>query len=262
MPAPSAARFLGYEITVASTCAQDQEAIGDRQAQPPVAQRDGRPARAQRPWSRPSAPRTCQRGKPACRNPMVNDDDYNIVGQIRGRVPGHRPVLPARRRRLPAAPAALGHGDLHAQDPGPQAPLDGDEDGGPPPGQNRDTARAAHVIRGQRRARRAGSHWSHGSAASRSSGRRTRSSPTASTPGPSTRARSWSPGYSRADASSASERMTCRFTTSASSPTSTSPASRSPVGHRSWPAIRRKTLVVCDACHDLIHGHPATPLTQ
>ena len=26
--------------------------------------------------------------------------------------------------------------------------------------------------------------------------------------------------------------------------------------------IRRKTLVVCDGCHDLIHGHPATPLTQ
>ena len=32
----------------------------------------------------------------------------------------------------------------------------------------------------------AGNHWSHGSAAFRSSGRRTRSSPTASTPGPST----------------------------------------------------------------------------
>jgi group II intron reverse transcriptase/maturase len=26
--------------------------------------------------------------------------------------------------------------------------------------------------------------------------------------------------------------------------------------------IRRKTLVVCGDCHDLIHGHPATPLTQ
>jgi group II intron reverse transcriptase/maturase len=26
--------------------------------------------------------------------------------------------------------------------------------------------------------------------------------------------------------------------------------------------IRRKTLVVCGECHDLIHGHPATPLTQ
>jgi group II intron reverse transcriptase/maturase len=27
-------------------------------------------------------------------------------------------------------------------------------------------------------------------------------------------------------------------------------------------AIRRKTLVVCGGCHDLIHGHPAAPLTQ
>ncbi len=26
--------------------------------------------------------------------------------------------------------------------------------------------------------------------------------------------------------------------------------------------IRRKSLVVCGDCHDLIHGHPATPLTQ
>jgi hypothetical protein len=26
--------------------------------------------------------------------------------------------------------------------------------------------------------------------------------------------------------------------------------------------IRRKTLVVCGGCHDLIHGHPAAPLTQ
>jgi len=26
--------------------------------------------------------------------------------------------------------------------------------------------------------------------------------------------------------------------------------------------IRRKTLIVCGNCHDLIHGHPATTLTQ
>ena len=26
--------------------------------------------------------------------------------------------------------------------------------------------------------------------------------------------------------------------------------------------IRRKALVVCGDCHDLIHGHPASPLTQ
>ena len=26
--------------------------------------------------------------------------------------------------------------------------------------------------------------------------------------------------------------------------------------------VRRKSLVVCGNCHDLIHGHPAAPLTQ
>ena len=53
-----------------------------------------------------------------------------------------------------------------------------------------DTARAAHVLRGQRRTREAGSHWSHGSAAFRSSGRRRRSSPTVVTPARSPAARS------------------------------------------------------------------------
>lgn len=38
-------------------------------------------------------------------------------------------------------------------------------------------------------------HWSPGSAAFHSSGRRRRSSPTVSTPGPSTRTGAWSPGY-------------------------------------------------------------------
>jgi hypothetical protein len=26
--------------------------------------------------------------------------------------------------------------------------------------------------------------------------------------------------------------------------------------------IRRKALIACGNCHDLIHGRPATPLTQ
>ena len=45
---------------------------------------------------------------------------------------------------------------------------------------------------------------------------------------------SWSPGCSREDASSASERTTPLFTTSARWPTSTGPASRSPNGPRPW----------------------------
>ena len=123
---------------------------------------------------------------------------------LRGRVPGHRPVLPAGRGRLPAEPAALGHGDLDAQDPGRQAPLDGDEDGPQVQGHHR-----AHRT-GRARASRpasnaaAGSHWSHGSAASRSNGRRTRSSPTASRPGHHPPQGAGHPAPARTGASSAS----------------------------------------------------------
>ncbi len=40
-----------------------------------------------------------------------------------------RPVLPAGRRRLATEPGAMGHGNLHAQDAGSEAPLDGEDDG-------------------------------------------------------------------------------------------------------------------------------------
>ena len=73
---------------------------------------------------------------------------------IRGRVPGHRRLLPARQRRLAARRAALGSRDVHAQDPGGQAQVLGVQDRGPLQGQGRDTARAAHVLRGQDPARR------------------------------------------------------------------------------------------------------------
>ena len=64
----------------------------------------------------------------------------------------------------------------------------------PAQGQNRDTARAAHAASRPVSNAQAGNHWSPGSAASHSNGRRTRSSPTADTPGRSTRTGSWSPG--------------------------------------------------------------------
>ncbi len=52
-------------------------------------------------------------------------------------------------------------------------------------------------------------------------------------------------------------RGTFRFTTSGRSPTSASPGSHSPRWAQVMATIRRKTLVVCGDCHDLIHGHPA-----
>jgi len=42
----------------------------------------------------------------------------------------------------------------------------------------------------------------------------------------------------------------------------TQPGQPQPRWAKVMAAIRRKTLVVCDGCHDLIHGHPAAPLTQ
>ena len=42
----------------------------------------------------------------------------------------------------------------------------------------------------------------------------------------------------------------------------TGPGGRSPAWAQVMAKIRRKALVVCGDCHDLIHGHPATPLTQ
>jgi hypothetical protein len=90
------ARFLGYEISVASR--------DHKTRRPSVAGRRNRrslngtivlhvPAPVVKAKSAPYLPR----GKPARRNPMVNDSDYNIVARFRGRVPGHRPVLLARR---------------------------------------------------------------------------------------------------------------------------------------------------------------------
>jgi hypothetical protein len=75
------ARFLGYEITVAST--------DRRTRRPSVADRRNRrslngtvvlhvPAAAVKAKSAPYL----TRGKPACRNPMVNEADYNIVGRF------------------------------------------------------------------------------------------------------------------------------------------------------------------------------------
>ena len=73
---------------------------------------------------------------------------------LRGRIPRHRPVLQARRRRLALHRSAVGRSDLDAEDPGSQAPVLGEEDGGPTPGQSPDTPGPAHVLRGQDRTRR------------------------------------------------------------------------------------------------------------
>src|SRR5271166_3546985 len=64
-------------------------------------------------------------------------------------VPGHCRLLPACRRRLAAARPALARRDVDAEDPGCQAPVHGVEDGRQVPGQDRDTLRAADLLRSQ-----------------------------------------------------------------------------------------------------------------
>ena len=141
-----AARFLGYEITVLHN---DRKVTrGIRRANGTVSLRvpgsgdqgQERPVPVAR-QTRATAP-VAQRGRPHHRQ------------RLRGRVPGHRPVLPAGRECRTAVPAALGHGDLAAEDPGGQAPLVGDEDGPQAQGGHRHAARAAQVPGSQDRTQR------------------------------------------------------------------------------------------------------------
>ena len=154
---------------------------------------------------------------------------------LRGEIPGHQPVLPARRRRPQTEPAAVGHGDLAAQDARGQARLDGDENGGPLQGRHRDPARAAHLLRGRPHPRgqpeapgRTVRRHSPQTAENRSH-RRPRSRPGTPTP-----ARRSSPGSSGTGANCASTAARCRCTTSPGLPTSHTPATASQYGPGSW----------------------------
>src|SRR5712691_11309777 len=119
----SAARFLGYEITVRHS---DRKLTrGRREINGDIA------LRVPLPVIRAKTAPYMTRGKPA-----------------------HRPVLPARRRRLETEPAALGRRNLAAQDTGRQAPLDRAEDGRPIRRSHRHAARAAPLLPGQHRPRR------------------------------------------------------------------------------------------------------------
>ena len=142
----SAARFLGYEIT---TQHANQIITGGRRAA------NGRiRLRVPEDVIKAKCARYMSRGKPERRPELMNEEDSRDHQPLRGRVPGHRPVLPARRRRLSTGPAALGHGDLAAEDAGRQVRLVGVEDGPQVRGHDRDAARAAQVPTGQRRTRR------------------------------------------------------------------------------------------------------------
>ena len=245
-----AARYLGYEITAQHA---DRKIIaGQRAVNGKIALRV--------PLDVIRAKRAAYRrhGKPWHRTAMQNLDDYDIVADLRGRIPGHRPVLPARHRRLAVHRAALGRPDLDAEDPGGQAQVLGEEDGGPTPGQDRPhrTGCARATKPGSNAT--ASSRWSPGSAGYPSYATRTRPSPTASRTGFPTHARSWSPGSSRNRCELCGEpgKVLVHQVRNLASLGKPGPA------QPRWAAVmarkRRKTLVVCRPCHDLIHhGQPA-----
>ena len=106
-----AARFLGYEIIVQhgdnKVTSGPQSVNGTVALRVPLRRDQGQmrplPAGTANPWHRPG----CQ-----------NLDDYDIVRTYGAEYRGIVELLPARQRRLAAAPAALACPDLDAEDPG------------------------------------------------------------------------------------------------------------------------------------------------
>ena len=179
-----AARFLGYEITVQHNDQQDHPRPPRRStAQIALRVPTGRDQGQVRPLPASAA-------NPRTRDPLINDDDYTIVAtygaEYRGIVQYYllagdvyrlhrlRWVMETSMLKTLAGKHRSTVSKMAAKH---KAKID-------------DTARAAHVLRSHASNATAGSHWSHGSAASRSNGRRRRSSPTASRPGRPTRTRS------------------------------------------------------------------------
>ncbi len=141
-----AARFLGYEITVQ----HDDRKITAGQRTLNGVVRLSVPTEV----IATKRARYMQRGKPQRRPELMNAEDHAIVSLYGAEYRGIVQLLPAGRRRLPAGSAALGDGNLAAQDAGRQARLDGDHDGPQTRGHHPDTARATQMHAGNRRPRR------------------------------------------------------------------------------------------------------------
>ena len=203
-----------------------------------------------------------QRGKPAHRPRADQPRRPHHRRYLRVTVPGHRPVLPARRRRLPTRPAGMGHEDLHAQDAGSQAPLDGDEDGQQVQDHHRHAKRATQVLRSHHRTSRQETTGRTVRRHSTATATKTRSStdrdPAVSALRPE---KNWSPGYERALRALRTDGHRSKCTKSPNSPTSARPGRHSPRGQPVMAARRRKALIVCNPCHDHIHAGNQPPPT-
>ena len=101
-----AAKFLGYEITTQHSGTSGRKSInGSIALRVPTA------------VIKANCAPYLERGKPAAREPCKTSAT-TTSSRPTGRNTGHQPVLPARRRRPPAEPAAVGYGDFAAQDAG------------------------------------------------------------------------------------------------------------------------------------------------
>jgi hypothetical protein len=140
-----AARFLGYEITVQHI---DTKKTGRyRRVNGQIA------LRVPRDVIKAKSVPYLHRGKPAKQKALTNGSDHTIVatyGAIyRGIVQYY--LLAGDVFRLHRC---VGSGDLHAQDPGGQAPLVRVENGSQAQSQDPDTARVAHLFRSTHRTQR------------------------------------------------------------------------------------------------------------
>ena len=241
-----AARFLGYEITIQPQRHEDHPSSPDGERRSCAAGA----ARCDQGEVRPFL----RRGKPA--QPPATEQPR----RLRPSSPPSGPSTGASSSTTCSPPtstgcsAVLGHGDLDAQDPGRKAPLVGVEDGRQAQGHGRDAARATHLLRSPGRTRRQ-------AATGRTVRRHT--APAAEDaavtdrprPGDLPASRSWSPGSSRhlralpgngrGARPPRPQALRARQPGAAPAPWATAMAKR-----------RRKTLVVCAACHD-----PSTPGT-
>jgi Reverse transcriptase (RNA-dependent DNA polymerase) len=100
-----AARFLGYEIAVGHN--NQMITSGRRAANGAIR------LRVPTDVIKAKRARYMQRDKPERRPELMNEEDHDHQ-PLWGRVLGHRPVLPAGRRRLATDPAAVGDGDVAA----------------------------------------------------------------------------------------------------------------------------------------------------
>ena len=137
-----AARFLGYEITVQHA---DHKVTGKRRSINGVVG-----LRVPRDVIKAKCAPYLKLGKPERLNQMVNETTTRSSGPTVRSTGGwwSTTCWPVTSTD---STGWMGGEDLHAQDAGLQARLDGDPDGGPLQDHHHDTVRAAQVFRGQRR---------------------------------------------------------------------------------------------------------------